>query len=113
MIAATLILALAAQPDPWISEDKALHLGAAATITAVGWAFGAELGGDPAPRFLAAAGLGLLAGAAKELVDLSGLGQPSWRDFTWSAVGAGLGLLVAWAIERWIEEPDPPLHLRF
>lgn len=38
-------------------------------------------------------------GAAKEIRDRKG-GDPSWRDFTWHAVGAATGVTVAWLIDR-------------
>jgi uncharacterized protein YfiM (DUF2279 family) len=114
MIACALLLALAAQPerDPWIATDKALHLSAAAVISASGYAFGAEISEHAAPRFLVGAALGIAASAAKEVADVAGLGRPSWRDFAWSAAGAGVGLLVAWAIEQWLATPREPIYLR-
>jgi hypothetical protein len=42
---------------------------------------------------------GLGAGAAKELRDRRH-GQPSWRDFTWSAAGTAAGVLVAWIVDK-------------
>ena len=114
-IALALMLTLAAQAehDPWISTDKALHLSATAVISASGYAFGAELSDAAAPKLLVGAGLGLLAAAGKELADLAGLGQPSWRDFAWSTAGSAVGLVIAWAIERcWLADPEQPLYLR-
>jgi uncharacterized protein YfiM (DUF2279 family) len=35
------------------------------------------------------------AGIGKEVYDLSGRGQASWRDLTWDAVGVATGLGVA------------------
>ena len=105
----SLMLTMAAQEDPWLGNDKLLHFGATAVISACGYAFGAELG-DEAPRFLIGAGLGLAAAAAKELLDLRG-GDPSYRDFIWSAGGTAAGLLVAWLIDRWLSKPDVPIFL--
>ena len=38
-------------------------------------------------------------GVAKELWDLSGHGDASWRDLTWDAVGTVTGLALAAAID--------------
>jgi putative lipoprotein len=44
-------------------------------------------------------GFALALGAGKELWDLSGHGDASWRDLTWDAVGTVTGLAVAAAID--------------
>ena len=41
--------------------------------------------------------MALGAGIAKELADLSGLGDPSWRDLTWDAIGTATALAVSWS----------------
>ncbi len=48
-------------------------------------------------RIVFGAGAGILAGAGKELLDLAGFGDPSWRDFAWDVIGTivGVGLAVA------------------
>jgi putative lipoprotein len=50
------------------------------------------------------AGAGLAAGAAKELWDLSGHGDPSARDLAWDVAGTLTGVAVAalidWAVGR-------------
>jgi len=63
--------------------------------------------GEIGPEGLrAAAGeaLGVGAGIAKELWDLDGHGDPSWRDLTWDLIGATTGVLVSvafdWAVHR-------------
>ncbi len=48
---------------------------------------------------LAAGGLSLTVGAGKELADLAGLGDPSWRDFAADVLGTILGVGLAWAID--------------
>jgi putative lipoprotein len=107
---------LAARPasaqdaDPWFGRDKALHFSASALIAGGAYAAGAlVLDGRPA-RALVASGAALSAGAAKELYDMTGRGQPSWRDFTWdvigTAVGVGVSLLVDWAIRGSSGGPD-------
>jgi uncharacterized protein YfiM (DUF2279 family) len=103
------MLIFAAQADPWFGTDKALHFGGAAVISGSGYAFAAAAFEDPVPRFLIGGGLGLIAASAKELADLAGLGQPSWKDWAWSAAGAGFGVLVAWLIQKTVEVPQSPV----
>ncbi len=86
--------------DPWLGPDKALHFAASAGIAAGGYALGAQLWDQPAPRLISGGALALTAGIAKELYDLSGGGDPSWRDFTWDVIGTATGLLVSWLIDR-------------
>jgi putative lipoprotein len=52
--------------------------------------------------------LGLGAGIAKELVDLGGAGDPSWRDLTWDVLGTVTGVLVASAIDWVIRRTRAP-----
>ncbi len=102
--AALLAALLAARPaaadpaDPWWGPDKKLHFAASATIAAGAYG-GASLAYDTRlPRVLWGTGLALGAGLAKEGYDLTGRGDPSWRDLTWdvagTATGVGLSLLV-------------------
>ena len=46
-------------------------------------------------------GIALAAGAGKEIVDATGVfgGDPSWKDFTWDAIGAVAGLAIAWGVD--------------
>ncbi len=106
-----LLLMIAAQSDPWIGDDKLLHLGATAAISASGYAIGSELGGA-APRLILGASLGLAAAGAKELADLAGLGDPSAKDFVWSAAGVAVGLAIAYLIDALLDVPPPPLFVR-
>jgi putative lipoprotein len=97
--------AAAAPPtDDWFGHDKALHFGASALIASGGYAGTALVTDDGRLRLLGGAALGLGAGAGKELWDLAGHGDASWRDFTWDVVGTATGLAVAaaidWAIAR-------------
>jgi putative lipoprotein len=91
--------ARAADPDPWLGPDKALHFGASAVIAGGGYAVGTFVFPARGHALLLGAGLGLGAGAAKELLDLAGFGDPSWKDFAWDAIGTAAGLLVAWGID--------------
>ena len=47
------------------------------------------------------ASLALAAGIGKELWDLGGHGDASWKDLTWDAVGTATGVLTARAID-WV-----------
>ena len=91
--------------DPWIGHDKALHAAVSAGLSAGGYGLFGLFSERPIPRVLVGAGFSLGIGAAKELWDLAGHGQPSWRDFTWDAIGATTGLLVALAIDHFFPEP--------
>ena len=84
----------ASRGDRWIAEDKARHfaLSFAATSMAYG---GARLGLDPGPGRRAAAGVALLLGLGKELVDLRNGGPFSLKDLAWDAAGVALGSLLA------------------
>ncbi|MDB4979280.1 MAG: putative lipoprotein [Myxococcales bacterium] len=87
------------QPDPWFGRDKALHFGASALIANVGYADAALATEDVRVRLAVGGGLALTAGVAKELWDLSGHGDASFRDLTWDVVGTATGLAVAAAID--------------
>jgi len=89
----------AAAEDKWLAADKAKHFGAGAGIAAGGYALSVPLTEQKRWRLVIGTAAGLGAGAAKEIRDRSG-GHPSWRDFTWSAVGTGAGVLIAWAIDK-------------
>lgn len=94
--------ARAADPDPWFGPDKALHFGISAGLAGGGYALSSLVLERPWQRAVAGAGFSLTLGAGKELYDLSGHGDASWKDFTWdvagTAVGVGIALLVDAAI---------------
>lgn len=83
--------------DPWFAKDKYLHLGASAAIATGGYALGAYLWGEPGPALATGAALALGAGVGKELLDLAGMGHPSWKDLAWDVAGTGAGLALAWS----------------
>ena len=79
------------ETDPWFGHDKALHFAASASLAVVGYA-GASLATEHRPtRVVVAASFALGAGIAKEVWDLSGHGDASWRDLTWDVVGTTTG----------------------
>jgi putative lipoprotein len=112
-ILATLIVAAwpsrarAGDPDPWLGPDKALHFGASAVIAGGAYGVSATFARARYVRLLVGGGVALAAGAGKELYDLSGHGDPSWRDFTWDVLGTLVGLGVAWGIDLAIGGTDP------
>jgi putative lipoprotein len=95
--------------DPWFGSDKALHFAATSSLAVVGYAGTAMLTTDRSTRAGAGEALGVGVGIAKELWDLDGHGDASWRDLTWDLVGATTGVLVAlavdWTIHRIFDWP--------
>ena len=90
---------MAHDPDPWFGEDKALHFGASAVLASGGYVGGALVLDEPWQRATAGATLSLTLGTAKELADLLGYGQPSWRDMAWNVVGTATALTFCWLID--------------
>lgn len=104
----------AAQPaqateDPWLGRDKALHFGATATLSIGGYTAGRQVCEDRTTALAVGAGIAMGAGIAKELADMAGAGDPSWRDLTWDLVGTVTGLAFAWTIDRLIERLFAPV----
>lgn len=103
-------------PDPWFGRDKALHFGASAALAAGAYAASSLVFEDRNARLISGAGIALTAGVAKEIDDLGGKGDASWRDLTWDVVGTGAGLLAAWLLDRYVvgapERTSAPLQAR-
>ena len=102
----------AADPDPWLGKDKALHFAASGAIAAGGYTLGTFIFDARGHALVLGASLALAAGIAKETLDLTGLGDPSWRDLTWDVIGTAAGLASAWAIDllvRGVSEKQPLL----
>lgn len=89
-----------AQADEWWGPDKALHLAVSAGISASGYALAATLTERREVRVLSGASTALVLSAAKEGYDALGYGEPSWRDFTWDVIGMGVGVALAYAVDR-------------
>lgn len=89
----------AAPADSWAGKDKALHFTGTFVLSASGYALGSGLIRSRDAGAILGASVGLGAGALKELVDLAGAGQPSARDFVWSAAGTAVGLLFGFLID--------------
>ena len=67
------------------------------------------------PPLLIGAGVTLPMGAIKEGIEATGRGTPSRKDFTWDAIGAATGLLVAWLVDFAIRglSSQPPAFSEF
>ena len=98
--------AQAPEPDPWFGPDKALHFGASAGLAVAGYAASALVLEQEPHRLIAGGAFAFGLGIAKELWDLSGHGDPSWKDLTWDAIGTATGLGIAWAIDHFLLAPS-------
>src|SRR5688572_811461 len=112
LLSAVFFTCPAAHADPadrWWGRDKALHFGVSAGLGAAGYGASSLFLERRAERAAAGAVFSLTLGAGKELYDLSGDGDASWKDFTWdvagTAVGVGIALLVDLALS---DESTPP-----
>jgi putative lipoprotein len=99
--------AKASEADPWFGRDKALHFGLSAAIAVGGYGVGSALSDDYAPRAAVAGGLAFGAGVGKEIVDLAGYGDPSWRDLTWDLVGSLVGVGLSLAVDAALRGSHP------
>ena len=93
-------LAHAAEPDPWFGQDKALHFTISAGLATAGYGVTAAVSDDRTWRVPVGATLALGAGVGKELYDLSGRGDASWRDLTWDVLGTATGLGLALLVDH-------------
>ncbi len=59
--------------------------------------------------FAVGGGAALVIGALKEGYDATGHGDPSWKDFAWDAMGAAVGLAIAWGIDAALQGKAPPV----
>lgn len=98
-------------PDPWFGPDKALHFTVSSLIAGGGYGGMAIFTDRIATRIAFGAGLGIAIGAGKELWDLSGHGDPSWKDFTWDLIGTAVGVGIAVTIDLATRSPErAPAH---
>jgi putative lipoprotein len=91
--------AAASDPDPWFGPDKAIHFGVSAGLAAGGYAALSPWLESRGERALAGGAFSLTLGASKELWDLAGHGDPSWRDFTWDVLGTAVGIALAVGVD--------------
>ena len=92
----------ATNADPWFAHDKYLHGSVSAGLALTGYGAAALTTKDVRWRLGAGATLALSAGVAKEMVDLAGPGDASWRDFTWDVVGTATGLAIAYLLDAYV-----------
>lgn len=97
----------ATDPDPWFGRDKALHFGVSAGIAGAGYGLSALGTDDIRIRIAFGAGAGVVLGAVKELVDLTGVGHASWKDFAWDVIGTVVGVGIAVSIDLAVRSLQP------
>lgn len=88
-----------AEQDPWFGSDKALHFGISSVLAGGSYAASTLWLELPWQRATLAAAFTLSVGAAKELYDATGRGDPSLRDFTWDLLGCAVGVALAYVID--------------
>lgn len=92
-------LASADEVDPWWGEDKALHFGVSVGLSAGGYGVSSLVLDERWQRATAGATFSLTLGIGKELWDLSGHGNASYKDFAWDVAGTLVGTGLALAID--------------
>ena len=95
-----------ANDDPWLAKDKVLHFGVSTVLAGGVYGLGVGSGERRDLSLAAAAGIGLGLGIAKELLDLTGSGNASWKDLTWDAAGVAAGMLIGLLIDLAVRGPD-------
>jgi putative lipoprotein len=93
---------LAGGDDRWLAHDKAVHYTASGLLASDAYAGISLVSKRTEWRIVGALGLTIAAGAAKEVYDSHGGGDPSWRDLTWDLAGATSGALLSWVIDRYL-----------
>jgi putative lipoprotein len=106
LLAPASALAAPPAPDPWFGPDKAAHFTLSAFIAAGGYGATGLFDDRLATRVAFGAGLGVVVGAGKELWDLAGHGDPSWKDFTWDVIGSAVGVGIALTIDLASRGPE-------
>ena len=91
--------------DDWFGRDKALHFSFSAAIAGAGYGGASLATEDRRWRLGVGGGVAIAAGTGKEIADAYGLGDPSWKDFTWDLIGTATGLGIAYVIDRWLAVP--------
>lgn len=103
MLAAAICVSLAppawADDDPWTGKDKTLHFAVSGGIAAGAYTGGALLFDARRDALIFGGAVALAAGIGKEIADLAGAGDPSWKDLTWDVMGTVTGLALAWSVD--------------
>lgn len=92
--------------EPWWGTDKALHFAAGAGVAMLGYGLGIWGFDDRLGAAGLGTGLAVGLGATKEGLDAAGLGQPSWKDFTWDVVGAVVGIGLSLTFDAALRGPE-------
>lgn len=108
-------LALAPEParaaspddDPWLGADKAKHFAVSAGLAAGGYGVATALVDARGHALLLGGGVAFGVGIAKELADLAGFGDPSWKDLTWDAIGSASGVALAYGVDLLVRGVGP------
>jgi putative lipoprotein len=103
----------AAGPDEWLGNDKALHCAASSAIAAGGYGVGAVMFNSRTNALIAGGVLAAAAGIGKEIRDLAGFGDPSWKDLAWDGIGLVTGLASALSVDLAVRSPSGEQRLRF
>jgi putative lipoprotein len=101
--------------DSWTSTDKFIHYGVSAGIAVSGYVVGAMIFDTRAHALATGAVATTVAGVGKELADLTGYGNASFKDLAWNGLGMVTGLAVAWGIDlliRGISTEHPAFAVR-
>ena len=92
-----------------VGARQAAALFGAGSLAVIGYANASMLTESRPARAAAGGALAVGAGVAKELWDLDGHGDASWRDLTWDLIGAATGVLLSlgvdWAVHRMFHPP--------
>lgn len=99
-----------ADDDPWTGTDKTLHFAVSGGIAAGAYTGGAFLFDARRDALIFGGAIALAAGVGKEIADLAGAGDPSWKDLTWDLMGTVTGLALAWSVDllvRGVSEHRP------
>lgn len=103
ILAAAICVSLAAparaDDDPWTGKDKTLHFAVSGGISAGAYTGGAFLFDARRDALIFGGAVALAAGIGKEIADLAGAGDPSWKDLTWDVMGTVTGLAIAWSVD--------------
>jgi putative lipoprotein len=91
-----------AADDLWWAKDKQKHLLVSSGAAFATYIWLGHSGLESTSRAGVAALVVLGVGALKEARDALGYGHASWKDMTWNVIGTAVGLVVAWAVERWL-----------
>jgi putative lipoprotein len=88
-----------ARADSLFGPDKALHFALSTAIAVGSYGVATKLFDEPWQRATASGAFTLSVGAAKELWDATGHGDPSFLDFAWDAAGTAVGVGVCLTLD--------------